>query len=283
MNSRFNFKENIDNANKSKLQKFADFVKRSIHRFNNNDHYKCDFAYPSQEIKFDIDAENWYLCLDFGTFALEAYIDLDEDELTASFPDIDPTSVPSRVKGFYENPFDINELFDALDYMTEEYGKKSMGIEESNGNSMNKYHALQILRESGMRVEKIDEKIDTGNRAQRSQIQFSLDPIKWIMMTDEEARSAREKIKRSVVSTIRRFPFPQDVDVQDLMFSFELKDSDEKDPYFVFDIWKKPGIESLFTKAFSADIEVNDDGECTSLKVPDGFLSLALIEFVDNI
>ena len=148
---------------------------------------------------------------------------------------------------------------------------------------MNKYQAFRILRESGKRVEKIEEKISTGNRAQRSQIQFSLNPIKWIMMTDEEARSAREEIKRSVVSTIRRFPFPENVDVQNLMFSFELKDSDEKDPYFVFTVWVKPGIKSIFTKAFTADIEVNDEGECTSLKVPEGFLSQALIEFVDNL
>ena len=148
---------------------------------------------------------------------------------------------------------------------------------------MNKYQAFKILRESGKRVERIEEKIDTENRAQRSQIQFSLDPIKWIMMTDEGARTAREEIKRSVVGTIRRFPFPQDVDVQDLMFSFELKDPEGEDPYFVFDVWKKPGIKSLFTKSFTADIEVNNEGECTSMKVPDGFLSQALIEFVDNL
>lgn len=148
---------------------------------------------------------------------------------------------------------------------------------------MNKYQAFKILRESGKRVERIEEKIDTENRAQRSQIQFSLDPIKWIMMTDESARTAREEIKRSVVGTIRRFPFPQDVNVQDLMFSFELKDPEGEDPYFVFDVWEKPGIKSIFTKAFTADIEVNDEGECTSLKVPDGFLSQALSEFVDNL
>ena len=148
---------------------------------------------------------------------------------------------------------------------------------------MNKYQAFKILRESGKRVVKLDEKIATENRAQRSQIQFSLDPIKWIMMTDEGARTAREEIKRSVVGTIRRFPFPQDVDVQDLMFSFELKDPEGEDPYFVFKKKKKPGIKSLFTKSFTADIEVNDEGECTSLKVPDGFLSQALIEFVDNL
>ena len=148
---------------------------------------------------------------------------------------------------------------------------------------MNQYQALKILRESGKRVVRIDEKIGGGNYAQRSQIQFSLDPIKWIMMTDEEARSARDEIKRNVVRTLIRFPFPQNVDVQDLMFSFELKDPEDKDPYFVFDVWKKPGIKSLFTKAFSADIEVNDEGECTSLKVPEGFLSQALSEFVDNL
>ena len=148
---------------------------------------------------------------------------------------------------------------------------------------MNKYQAFKILRESGKRVVQLDEKIATENRAQRSQIQFSLDPIKWIMMTDEGARTAREEIKRSVVGTIRRFPFPQDVDVQDLMFSFELKDPEGEDPYFVFDVWKKPGIKSLFTKSFTADIEVNNEGECTSMKVPDGFLSQALIEFVDNL
>ena len=148
---------------------------------------------------------------------------------------------------------------------------------------MDKNKAFKILKEAGKRVVKIDEKIETGNRAQRSQIQFSLDPIKWIMMTDESARSAREEIKKSVVGTIRRFPFPQDVDVQDLMFSFELKDPEGKDPYFVFDVWKKPGIKSLFTKAFTADIEVNDDGECTSLKVPGGFLYQAIIEFLDNL
>lgn len=148
---------------------------------------------------------------------------------------------------------------------------------------MNKYQAFKILRESGKRVVKLDEKIATENRAQRSQIQFSLDPIKWIMMTDEGARTAREEIKRSVIGTIRRFPFPQDVDVQDLMFSFELKDPEGEDPYFVFDVWKKPGIKSLFTKSFTADIEVNNEGECTSMKVPDGFLSQALIEFVDNL
>lgn len=147
---------------------------------------------------------------------------------------------------------------------------------------MNKYEAFRILRESGKRVEKIEEKIGTGNRAQRSQIQFSLDPIKWIMMTDEEARTARDEIKKSVVSTIRRFQFPENIDVQKLMFSFELKDSEEKDPYFVFDIWLSPGIKSIFTKAFSADIEVNDEGECTSLKLPEGFLFEALNEFVDN-
>ena len=148
---------------------------------------------------------------------------------------------------------------------------------------MDKYQAFKILKEAGKRVEKIDEKIESGNRAQRSQIQFSLDPIKWIMMTDESARSAREEIKKSVVGTIRRFPFPQDVDVQDLMFSFELKDPEGKDPYFVFNVWKKPGIKNLFTKAFTADIEVNDEGECTSLKVPGGFLYQAIIEFLDNL
>lgn len=148
---------------------------------------------------------------------------------------------------------------------------------------MEKFEAFRILKEAGKRVVKIDEKIETGNRAQRSQIQFSLDPIKWIMMTDDEARAAREEIKKSVVGTLRRFPFPQNVDVQDLMFSFELKDPEDEDPYFVFDVWKKPGIKSLFTKAFTADIEVNDEGECTSLKVPDGFLSQALNEFVDNL
>jgi hypothetical protein len=148
---------------------------------------------------------------------------------------------------------------------------------------MNEFQALKILRESGKRVVRIDEKIGGGNHAQRSQIQFSLDPIKWIMMTDEEARSARDEIKRSVVRTLSRFPFPQDVDVQNLMFYFALKDSDDRDPYFFFDVSEKPGIKSLFTKAFSADIEVNDDGECTSLKVPEEFLTQALIEFVDNL
>lgn len=148
---------------------------------------------------------------------------------------------------------------------------------------MDKYKAFKILKEAGKRVEKIDEKIESGNRAQRSQIQFSLDPIKWIMMTDESARSAREEIKKSVVGTLRRFPFPQNVDVQDLMFSFELKDPEGSSPYFVFKVWKKPGIKSLFTKGFTADIEVNDEGECTSLKVPEGFLFQALCEFVDNL
>lgn len=148
---------------------------------------------------------------------------------------------------------------------------------------MNKYQALKILSEAGKRVVKIDEKIDAGNRAQRSQIQFSLNPIKWIMMTDDEARSAREEIKRSVIRTMSRFQFPENVDVQNLMFFFELKDPEDKDPYFFLDISEKPGIKSLFTKVFSADIEVNDDGECTSLKVPEGFLAQALIEFVDNL
>lgn len=68
---------------------------------------------------------------------------------------------------------------------------------------MNEYQALKILSEAGKSV----VKIDAENRAQRSQIQFSLNPIKWIMMTDEEARSAREEIKRSVIRTMRHFQF----------------------------------------------------------------------------
>lgn len=148
---------------------------------------------------------------------------------------------------------------------------------------MNQYEAFRVLSEAGKRVVRIDEKIETGNRAQRSQIQFSLDPIKWIMMTDEEARSARDEIKRRVVRTLTRFPFPQDVDVQNLMFYFSLRDSEESDPFFVFDISEKPGIKSLFTKSFTADIEVNDDGECTSLKVQEESLTQALSEFVDNL
>ena len=148
---------------------------------------------------------------------------------------------------------------------------------------MDKDLAFKILKEAGKRVEKIDEKIGAGNRADRSQIQFSLAPTKWIMMTDESARAVREGIKRDVIKTIRGFSFPENVDVPDLMFSFELKDKDGEDPYFVFTVWKKPGIKSLFTKAFTADFEVNDEGECTSLKVPEGFLTQALIEFCDNL
>ena len=108
------------------------------------------------------------------------------------------------------------------------------------------------------------------------------------MKDKAQAPEAAKAIKSAAISTIRNFfkglEIPGGLSKADLRFHVQINDGGEdKDPYFMFFIHKTPGIEELFKKAFSADIEVDDEGWCTKFALPQDYLRQALNEFMMNV
>ena len=107
------------------------------------------------------------------------------------------------------------------------------------------------------------------------------------MKDKAQAPEAAKAIKSAAISTIRNFfkglEIPGGLSKSDLRFHVQINDGGEdKDPYFMFFISKAPGIQELFHKAFSADIEVDDEGWCTKFALPQDYLRQALNEFMMN-
>ena len=141
----------------------------------------------------------------------------------------------------------------------------------------------------------IDEALDAieasgrkTNTIQRNQISFSLAPLKWTMKEKTQVGPTAKAIRAAAVSTIRNFfkglEIPGGLSKEDLRFHVQINDNgDDKDPYFMFFIHKAPGIEELFKKAFSADIDVDEEGWCTKFALPQDYLRQALNEFMMNV
>lgn len=138
--------------------------------------------------------------------------------------------------------------------------------------------ALDVIEQSGR----------TTNSIQRNQISFALYELKYIMKDKAQAPEAAKAIKTAAISTIRNFfkglEIPGSLSKADLRFHVQINDGGEdKDPHFMFFISKAPGIQELFKKAFSADIEVDDEGWCTKFALPQDYLRQALNEFMMNV
>lgn len=166
-------------------------------------------------------------------------------------------------------------------------------------NSFNRAHAHGDSNMADMTIKEaaemtIDEALDVieqsgrqTNSIQRNQISFALYELKYIMKDKAQAPEAAKAIKSAAISTIRNFfkglEIPGGLSKADLRFHVQINDGGEdKDPYFMFFINKAPGIEELFKKAFSADIEVDDEGWCTKFALPQDYLRQALNEFMMN-
>ena len=138
--------------------------------------------------------------------------------------------------------------------------------------------ALDVIENSGRKT----------NSIQRNQISFSLAPLKWTMKEKTQVAPTAKGIRSAAVSTIRNFfkgiEIPGGLSKADLRFHVQINDNgDDKDPYFMIFIHKAPGIEELFKKAFTADIEVDKDGWCTKFALPQDYLRAALNEFLMNV
>lgn len=130
--------------------------------------------------------------------------------------------------------------------------------------------AIEILERSGITA--------AGPR-----IFFHLEPLNQIMATASESLAARRQIRRSATRVIRDFKFPETVNLSALRIDFLLIDPSGEDPYFTIIFSVTPGERKLFEKSFTADLKIDPSGKCTSIRIPDGFLSQVLIEFLNNI
>lgn len=139
--------------------------------------------------------------------------------------------------------------------------------------------ALDVIEFSGRKT----------NSIQRNQINFSLRDLRYIMKDKALASEANKAIRSATVSTIRNFFKGLEISSggltkDDLRFYLGINDVEEdKDPYFIFSISKAPGIKVLFRKAFSADIDVDEEGWCTKFALPQDYLRQALNEFLMNL
>lgn len=138
--------------------------------------------------------------------------------------------------------------------------------------------ALDVIEHSGRKT----------NSIQRNQISFALYELKYIMKDKAQAPEAAKAIKSAAISTIRNFfkglEIPGGLSKADLRFHIQINDGgDDHNPYFMFFIHKAPGIEELFKKAFTADIDVDEDGWCTKFALPQDYLRQALNEFMMNV
>ncbi len=159
-------------------------------------------------------------------------------------------------------------------------------------NSFNRAHALGDSNMADMTIdEALDVIEDSGrktNSIQRNQISFALYELRYIMKDKAMAPVAAKAIKSAAISTIRNFfkglEIPGGLSKTDLRFHLQINNGgDDKDPYFMFFISKAPGTVELFKKAFSADIDVDDEGWCTKFALPQDYLRAALNEFMMNV
>lgn len=154
------------------------------------------------------------------------------------------------------------------------------GISESESPSegLDVNEALDMIEHSGIKT----------NTIERDQIHFALYQLKYFMKDEKMYAPTAKAIRSAAVSTIRKFfrnvdELPGGLKKEDLMFHIQINDGGEKrDPYFVVFIEKKPGIEELFHKAFTADLDVDEEGWCIKFDLPQEYLREALNEFMMN-